>query len=151
MKNPLLYLSKKNHSVNLLCVSLIANIQLWFTTWLTNTTFQNGGMHNVQRSQTMLELGVYELAHFNHDHFNIFSPVYGRYGNGHFYTPCERSSGGYIGITLSVRLSVRPSVCPFVCADSCPAHNFAKWGDSLLSCASDFLPITIFVSIRRIN
>ena len=36
------------------------------------------------------------------------------------YTPRERSSGGYIGITLSVRLSVRPSVCP----DSCPAHNF---------------------------
>ena len=40
------------------------------------------------------------------------------------YTPRERSSGGYIEITLSVRLSVRPSVCPSVCADSCPAHNF---------------------------
>ena len=37
-----------------------------------------------------------------------------------YYTPRERSSGGYIGITLSVRLSV----CPSVCADSCPAHNF---------------------------
>ena len=28
-----------------------------------------------------------------------------------FYTPRERSSGGYIEITLSVRLSVRPSIC----------------------------------------
>ena len=37
-----------------------------------------------------------------------------------YYTPREQSSGGYIGITLSVRLSV----CPSVCADSCPAHNF---------------------------
>ena len=36
------------------------------------------------------------------------------------YTPRERSSGGYIEITLSVRLSV----CLSVCADSCPAHNF---------------------------
>ena len=36
------------------------------------------------------------------------------------YTPCERSSGGYIGITLPVCLSVRLSFC----ADSCPAHNF---------------------------
>ena len=32
-----------------------------------------------------------------------------------FYTPRERSSWGYIEITLSVRLSVRLSVCPSVC------------------------------------
>ena len=32
----------------------------------------------------------------------------------YFYTPSERSSGGYIGITLSVRLSIHPSVCRFV-------------------------------------
>ena len=36
------------------------------------------------------------------------------------YTPREQSSGGYIGITLSVCLSV----CQSVCAVSCPAHNF---------------------------
>ena len=35
------------------------------------------------------------------------------------YTPHEKSSGGYIGITLSVRLSVRPY------ADSCPALTLA--------------------------
>ena len=29
--------------------------------------------------------------------------------------------------------------------------RLAKRGGSLLSCASDFLPITVFVSIRRIN
>ena len=40
------------------------------------------------------------------------------------YTLRERSSGGYIGITLSVCLSV----CPSICADSCPAHNFL-WFD----------------------
>ena len=32
-----------------------------------------------------------------------------------YYTPRERSSGGYIEITLSVRLSVCPSVCLSVC------------------------------------
>ena len=38
--------------------------------------------------------------------------------------PRERSSGGYIEITLSVRLSD----CPSVCADSCPAHKlFCVW------------------------
>ena len=37
-----------------------------------------------------------------------------------YYTPRERSSGGYIEIALSVRLSVRLSVC----ADSCQAHKF---------------------------
>ena len=37
-----------------------------------------------------------------------------------YYTPRERSSGGYIEITLSVCLSI----CLSVCADSCPAHNF---------------------------
>ena len=47
-----------------LCVSFITNIKLWFTTWLTNTTFHNGGMHNVQDSQAMLERGVCELARF---------------------------------------------------------------------------------------
>ena len=52
-------------------------------------------MHNVQRSQTMLELGVYELAHFNHDHFNIFSPVCGRYGNRDiFIPPANKVQGG---------------------------------------------------------
>ena len=30
----------------------------------------------------------------------------------HYYTPCERSSGGYIEITLSVRLSVQIRVQP---------------------------------------
>ena len=34
-----------NPSVNPLCVSFITNIQLWFTTLLTNTTVHNGGMH----------------------------------------------------------------------------------------------------------
>ena len=29
--------------------------------------------------------------------------------------------------------------------------RLGKRGDSLLSCASDFLPITVFVSIGRIN
>ena len=33
-----------------------------------------------------------------------------------YYTPRERSSEGYIGITLSV--------CSSVCADLCQAHNF---------------------------
>ena len=33
----------------------------------------------------------------------------------HHYTPRERTSGGYIGITLSV--------CPSVCADLCLAYN----------------------------
>ena len=32
----------------------------------------------------------------------------------YYITPRERSSGGFIGITLSVRLSVRPSVRPSV-------------------------------------
>ena len=49
----------------------------------------------------------------------------------YYYTPREQSSGGYIGITLSVcpsvrlpvRLSVRPSVCPSVCR-FVSAHNF---------------------------
>ena len=35
-----------------------------FTTWLTNTTFHNGGMHNVQHSQAMLEQGLCKIAHF---------------------------------------------------------------------------------------
>ena len=61
MKNLLLYFSKRNPSVNPLCVSFLTN---WFTTWLTNTTFHNGDMHNVQHSQAMLERGVCELAHF---------------------------------------------------------------------------------------
>ena len=51
MKNLLLYFSKKNPSVNPFCLSFITNIPLWFTTFLTNTTFQNGGMHTVQHSQ----------------------------------------------------------------------------------------------------
>ena len=34
------------------------------TTWLTNTTFHNGGMQNVQHSQAMLERELCELAHF---------------------------------------------------------------------------------------
>ena len=58
--------------------------------------------------------------------------IYGTFSNGFHYTPRERSSGGYIEITLSVRLSVHLSVCPSVClsvcpsvcADLCPAHNF---------------------------
>ena len=49
---------------NVLCVSFITNIQLWFTTWLTNTTFNNGDMHNVQHFQSVLERGVCEPAHF---------------------------------------------------------------------------------------
>ena len=49
---------------NPFCVSFITNIQLWFTTWLTNATFHKGGMHNVQHSQPMLEREVCELAHF---------------------------------------------------------------------------------------
>ena len=53
-------------SINPLYVSFKTNtgIQLWFTTWLTNTTFHNGGMHNVQHSQAMLEQGLCKLAHF---------------------------------------------------------------------------------------
>ena len=34
------------------------------TTWLTNTTFHNGGMDSVQYSQAMLERGVCDLALF---------------------------------------------------------------------------------------
>ena len=70
MTNLLLYFSKKNPSVYPVYVFFINNIQLWFTTWLTNTTFYNGGMHNVQHSQAMLERGVCELAHFFF-HFNL--------------------------------------------------------------------------------
>ena len=46
----------------------------------------------------------------------LFLPI----SDSHFYAPRERSSGGYIEISLSVC----PSDCPSVCADSYPAHNF---------------------------
>ena len=64
MKNLVLYFSKKNPSVNPLCVSFKTHIQLWFTTLLTNTTFHNGGMHNVQHSQAIVERRVCVLARF---------------------------------------------------------------------------------------
>ena len=54
---------KMNNEINPLRVSFIPNIQLWFTTQLTKTTFHNGGMHNVKHSQAMLERGVCELAY----------------------------------------------------------------------------------------
>ena len=50
----------------------MTNIQLSFTTWLNNTTFHNGGMHDVQNSQAMLEYGVYELAHFSFISFYFY-------------------------------------------------------------------------------
>ena len=31
---------------------------------IDQSTFHNGGMHNVQHSQAMLERGVFELGHF---------------------------------------------------------------------------------------
>ena len=57
----------------------MTNIQLWFTTWLNNTTFHNGGMHDVQHSQAMLERGVCELAHFFF-HFILILIVFNIYG-----------------------------------------------------------------------
>ena len=80
MKNRLLYLSKKNPSFNPLCVSFITNIQLLFTTWLTNSTFHNGIIcvhHYVQHSQAMLERGVFELAHlFFHCSYEGICTIY---------------------------------------------------------------------------
>ena len=43
---------------------ILYNQYLIMVYYLTITTFHNGGMHNVQHSQAMLERGVCELPHF---------------------------------------------------------------------------------------